>query len=856
MFSKALSLIKLAIVLFLFAGTSLQARPSRNDGLVVVDRNGVMRFRQNNQEVFGFGVNYTLPFAHEYRMAKRLGISHEEAIRQDIYHFARLGLDLYRVHVWDTEISDTLGNLIDNEHLRLLNFAIYEMKKRGMRFVITPIAFWGNGWPEPDEATPGFSHRWGKAGCLVIEDCIRAQETFLYQFLNHVNQFTGVAYKDEPSIIAFEVSNEPHHFGTIAEVTDFINRMSRSMRRTGLRKPIFYNWSHNIFQLEAFLTTEVQGGTFQWYPTGLVANHARQGNFLPQVDYYHIPFANNPVFRQRAKLVYEFDASDTHGSYLIPAMARTFRQAGMQLGTYFAYDAMFNAQYNTNYGTHFMNLAYSPQRALSLKIASEIFRQVPMYANLGKYPDNLRFGNFRLSHQENLAEMVTNERFIYTNNTTSAPSNPTLLTEIAGFGSSPLVEYDGLGAYFLDKVEDGIWRLEVMPDAFQIRDPYSRASPGLQKAAIVHNKREMTLKIPNLGSGFTIQPLNEGNQYVPKVSGNAFPIKPGTYLIRRQGANRHITPTMQFKNIRLNEFVSPANNLKGVFLANHSPVEVGEGNTVNLKFDVFSLTKPEEVEVLLMSAAPWRNFNAVFERGVTWSVSIPAEYMDRGVFSYQVIVKEKDQFVTFPGAHQGRPGQWDFAHTEGFSLRIVPQNAKMMLWDAATSWPETMRRWHRDVRPLPTPEGNTVLRIDLDRLRKAFHAGDSIGDYTFKYYFADELKGRQNEFSNMQYLVLNARTLTQTAQPVEVGLIDHNGVAFTAQVSIEPGKKQYRIPLKDFSQGKFAIIPRPYPVFMAFFREAKENAPFDWNKLQTIQFSIREGASQRVSLEVERIWLE
>ncbi|HSV77417.1 MAG TPA: hypothetical protein VLH37_10340, partial [Bacteroidales bacterium] len=376
------------------------------------------------------------------------------------------------------------------------------------------------------------------------------------------------------------------------------------------------------------------------------------------------------------------------------------------------------------------------------------------------------------------------------------------------------------------------------------------------KAAVVHNKREMTLKIPNLGSGFTIQPLNEGNQFVPKVSSNAFSIKPGTYLIRRHGANLHIAPTMQFQNISLNEFVAPATNLKGIFLANHSPEVVSEGSTVNLKFDVFSLTKPEEVEVLLMSAAPWRNFNAVFERGVTWSVSIPAEYIDRGVFSYQVIVKEKDQYVTFPGAHQGRPGQWDFAHTEGFSLKIVPQNANIMLWDAATSWPETMRRWHRDVRPLPTPEGNTALRIDLDRLRKAFHAGDSIGDYTFKYYFADELKGRKNEFSNIQYLLLNARTLTQSAQPVEVGLIDHNGVAFTVKINIEPGKKQYRIPVKDFSQGKFAIIPRPYPVFMSFFHEAKEDAPFDWNKLQTIQFSIREGANQRVSLEVERIWLE
>ena len=105
-----------------------------------VDTDGVLRWSKDNSEIRGFGVNYSLPFAHAYRMAKRMNITPEEAIRQDVYHFARLDLDLYRIHVWDTEISDTLGNLIDNDHLRLFDFAINEMKNRGMRFVITPIA--------------------------------------------------------------------------------------------------------------------------------------------------------------------------------------------------------------------------------------------------------------------------------------------------------------------------------------------------------------------------------------------------------------------------------------------------------------------------------------------------------------------------------------------------------------------------------------------------------------------------------------------------------------------------------------------------------------------------------------------
>jgi hypothetical protein len=54
----------------------------------------------------------------------------------------------------------------------------------------------------------------------------------------------------------------------------------------------------------------------------------------------------------------------------------------MQMAAQFAYDAMCWAHNNTNYGTHFMNLAYSPQKAVSLKIASAIFHQVEMYKKI------------------------------------------------------------------------------------------------------------------------------------------------------------------------------------------------------------------------------------------------------------------------------------------------------------------------------------------------------------------------------------------------------------------------------------------------------------------------------------------
>ncbi len=51
---------------------------------------------------------------------------------------------------------------------------------------------------------------------------------------------------------------------------------------------------------------------------------------------------------------FEFDASDVLESYMYPAMARSFRTAGFQWATQFAYDPMATAYANTEYQTHYL----------------------------------------------------------------------------------------------------------------------------------------------------------------------------------------------------------------------------------------------------------------------------------------------------------------------------------------------------------------------------------------------------------------------------------------------------------------------------------------------------------------------
>src|SRR4051812_25393503 len=158
----------LGILSFILASwTGFTQKKTNQQNLVYVDKAGVLRWTFDNKDAKFFGVNYTVPFAYGYRSHKVLGVDLQKAIDADVYHFARLGLDAFRVHVFDTEISDSLGNLKDNEHLKLFDYLLYKLEQRGIKILITPLAFWGNGYPEPDEKTGSFSSIWNKQQVLV-----------------------------------------------------------------------------------------------------------------------------------------------------------------------------------------------------------------------------------------------------------------------------------------------------------------------------------------------------------------------------------------------------------------------------------------------------------------------------------------------------------------------------------------------------------------------------------------------------------------------------------------------------------------------------------------------------------------
>src|SRR5699024_157569 len=116
------------------------------------------------------------------------------------------------------------------------------------------------------------------------------------------------------------------------------------------------------------------------------------------------------------------------------------------------------------------------------------------------YPQDTLFGDFRVSYKQDLSMMNTPEKFYYSNETSSFPKQIDRLQHIAGYRSSPVVGYTGSGAYFLDQLEDGLWRLELMPDAEQVADPFGKPSLSREVTQILHTPHMMDIKLPNLGT--------------------------------------------------------------------------------------------------------------------------------------------------------------------------------------------------------------------------------------------------------------------------------------------------------------------------------------------------------------------
>ena len=497
------------------------------DRTAYCDAAGVLRWREGGDEVAVFGVNYYTPFHTEYRETVRRGFDPKEVIRRDVAHLRRLGLDAMRLHCFDREISDRAGNLLDNVHLDLLDYLIAVCASNGIHTVLTPIAGWGY---RDGDATNGFSYAATRARLASEPALITVQQRYEEQFARHVNRYTGRRYADDPAVLAFELINEPDYPPdfTAAQIASYANALLDGLRHSGTIKPVFYNALWNAGKaLDAAPLLRTDGVSGECYCTGLRAGHVLEGLQLKKAVATTFARAGQRL-AGKAKIVYEFDAADMTGAYMYPALASAFRSFGVQSATQFQYESMPVAADNPSYKTHYLNLVYTPEKALSLAIAAEVFRRRARGAAYQPDENEIVFPPFRVNAAANLSEMASEEAYLYTAAPLTPPPAPERLKRVWGCGASAVAASSGTGAYFLDRAAKGVWRLQVYPSVLPIADPHT-GLPG-PKTVILPDSVTLTVTLVDLGTDFTVSRMDSGTRVTVAAKGR-FTVAPGDYLL-------------------------------------------------------------------------------------------------------------------------------------------------------------------------------------------------------------------------------------------------------------------------------------------------------------------------------------
>ena len=794
----------------------LSQRASR---AIYLDRRGVIRWQDDHQEVSLYGANYVLPTASDYRAAGYLRADRKRMIEEDMAQFARMGWDGLRLTFWgDWESSDSAGNLIASDHLDLLDYLIAKARERGIYMLFSPIQLYGANWPDAlsDTSDPGFGRYFGKARMGTDSAAIAAQVNYLRQILHHVNPYTHVALKDEPAILFIELVNEPwHHPEDLPGSIRYINVLTDAVRSTGCQKLVFYNVSQDFRIGEAIRRSRAQGVTFGWYPTGLNSGHELEGNYLRTVDAY--PDMVRPELDRMPRIVYEFDTPDLRTGYLYPAMARTFRAVGAQFAAMFAYDMLETASRNLAWQTHYLNLVYTPRKAMSAIIAAEVMHRLPRFGSYGSYPANTQFGDFRVSYDSNMSELVARDAFLYAGSTRSTPADPAALRQIAGYGSSPSVTYDGEGLYFVDRVRPGLWRLEVYPDAVPVRDPFEPPNPGKIVTRAVNRAWAMTITLPDLGSFFTVQPITAGNPRTERAADGRFTVTPGVYVLSASGAVDIATLPASVGRVGFAEFHAPPSDSLPPSVQSLAAPQYLAGRDAAFEARVVAKTEPDSAKLFLrpLAGIPWRPFALRPRGGYAYAASVPAAALREGPYEFVITLYDRDSPRTYPSDLPLPPTSWDYDGAASWTTEVIRPETPLVLFDP-----------RRDAGHLAFTRIGDAGRRGLFRLmlsevtgRPVFHFElpvDSSGrvagpaDYTASLVIGRRIKARQETIASAEGLHVRLRGVGGH-QILHVTLTEEDGTSWSAAIPVDSTWTEPALPLSEFKIGRGVLLPEGFP---------------------------------------------
>jgi hypothetical protein len=97
--------------------------------------------------------------------------------------------------------------------------------------------------------------------------------------------------------------------------------------------------------------------------------------------------------------------------------------------------------------------------------------------------------------------------------------------------------------------------------------------------------------------------------------------------------------------------------------------------------------------------------------------------------------------------------------------------------------------------------------------------------------------------------------------PVQITLIQSDGVGFGYIFNVNDHDDLYYIELDQLKPVPIVLMPRPYPTFLPYFSKVAQGSELDLSKLESVQISIGPGIAKEnwtkpVDVFLEKVWLE
>ncbi|SMP69680.1 Cellulase (glycosyl hydrolase family 5) [Neorhodopirellula lusitana] len=559
-------------------------------------KEGTLYFADGTEALL-WGVNFQPSLFWEYRRMARHGLhkpfdmaKYKAMIDEGFDEIQRMDCNLIRIHIATSDITDTEGKLIENQWLDSLDYVIASAEQRE---IYVSLSFLNNIGAMDGSFVSKNAMK--KADWMVDPDFMAMADSYIRQLLNRKNQYSeGQLYKNSPALAIVEPINEPAYFNhqninefpqcnevyrawltkfdkqdtkenflafRYENTKDYVNRMVKLFRQEEVTAPMAWSlewpraieWTgEDVFCAAADSDAELISICF--YP-GQFESHNKRGeemkevgetNFLPYLqrtydDRKYHGWLLEDRFKNKARVVYEFETFHNQTSYLYPAMAKLFRSLGIQAASMWTYILPGQAEYTA--APHNLNLKTTPNKAAAFMAAGQVMRSEPrfkQYETTSETDDH--FQHASLSYQHGCSAFADDEILIYSETMPDEFSQHLLdgqtdFKRIVGRGDSPWASYGGTGLYFIETTGENRLQIQILPDADFVV-PHFRPNKIGKIAVRLSTDQSHTfeLKMPGLNDRSKVFQMTTGKRepVIRTPDGLRFEAKPGErYEIER-----------------------------------------------------------------------------------------------------------------------------------------------------------------------------------------------------------------------------------------------------------------------------------------------------------------------------------